>query len=336
MQFLLSYLIAFTLFTASLILSEPSIPMVDWLAVPIVDWLVVAIVSLIIALPIWGTIRLVRKFRVEGAGSGSAYIFRFLGSYLPFFLGGAIIHYLDLLSPANVDKYEKYLTNIASNNWSDVIYSASIASVGWSLLAFFLWQLIRRFLKITKDPEERKEWEKEDAKEARKAKLRSVKQNYSGDLEELFGRRGFKQNLRDAMDGKDKGRFCYWCGAERNYLEHIGGDIVDVTYQFMNADGSRDKRRKNNPKTVKYDAEYKCTNCEAEIHLRHKGTDEPYEYNVVVGGYCAEVGKCDFNETEFLRDRNTKKVAALPLNKKSEAQEYCRSSNLYHRKPFFK
>lgn len=261
-------------------------------------------------------------------------IFRIVGSYLPFFLGGAIIHLIDLQSRANIDKYEKYLTNIASDNWSYVIYSASLASVGWSLLAFLLWQPIRRFLKITKDPEERKEWEKEDAEEARKTKLRSVRQNNIGGLQ-LHGKRGFKQNLRDAMDGKHEGKFCYWCGAEHNYLEHIGGDIVDVTYQFMNADGSRDKRRKNNPKTVKYDAEYKCKNCEAEIHLRHTGTDEAYEYNFVVGGYCAEPGNCDFNETEFLRDRNTKKVAALPLNKRSEAKKYCTSSNLYHRKPFF-
>ena len=103
-------------------------------------------------------------------------------------------------------------------------------------------------------------------------------------------------------------KVCYWCGAEENYLDFLSGEVARKEWKHMNENGTPDKRYKENPVTIIFDSEFCCSNCEAVNEYRHWCDSEPYEKGNVGWGGLLKAGKTPFNETKFLRDKETKKV----------------------------
>lgn len=162
--------------------------------------------------------------------------------------------------------------------------------------------------------------EKETLSPADKVRIKKVRENEFGQLKSLF--KGF-----------DHQKICYWCGAEQNFLEYISGLTRGQSYKYVNSDGTPDKRYRDNPMSIKFDAKYQCKNCSAEIECRHYSNEEPYEDGLVSVGHVTKKGVTKYNETELLRDRKTEKVAKLPDDK--DFSDYCNSNNTYFHRPWY-
>lgn len=175
-----------------------------------------------------------------------------------------------------------------------------------------------------KDKEENDRTEKERREEAEKKekerRIRKVRENFFGQLQSAF--KGF-----------DLQKICYWCGAEQNFLEYISGIKRGQSYKYMNSDGTPDKRYRDNPINIKFDAKYQCKNCSAEIECRHYSNELPFEDGLVSVGHVTKKGVTQYNETELLRDSKTKKVAKLPDDK--DFSDYCNSNNTYFHRPWY-
>ena len=143
---------------------------------------------------------------------------------------------------------------------------------------------------------EKRELEKEKKKRAKeeKERVKRIRYNTWGMLSK-FG------NLSSI-------KVCYWCGAEENYLDFLSGEVARKEWKHMNENGTPDKRYKENPVTIIFDSEFCCSNCEAVNEYRHWCDSEPYEKGNVGWGGLLKAGKTPFNETKFLRDKETKKV----------------------------
>lgn len=129
---------------------------------------------------------------------------------------------------------------------------------------------------------------------------------------------------------------CYWCGAEENFLEFVSGQIARKEWKHMNENGAPDKRYKDNPLTVVFDSQFRCSNCDAINEYRHWCDEEPYEKGRVEIGWLLESGNTPFNETKFLRDRNTGKVLDNPNPNGDSTKNFLNSNNVEHRTPFMR
>ena len=140
-----------------------------------------------------------------------------------------------------------------------------------------------------------------------------------------------RENSSGVLKGISSIKVCYWCGAEENYQEFISGQVARKEWLHMNNNGTPNMRYKENPLTIIFDSTYCCTNCKAVNEYRHRSSEEPYEKGKVYVGTLRKKGNTPFNETEFLRNKGTKKKLELPS--KVDPTEFLNSENILHKTP---
>lgn len=109
-----------------------------------------------------------------------------------------------------------------------------------------------------------------DEKEEEKERVKRVRQNDWGILSK------FNLDIRK-FGALSRVHVCYWCGAEENFLKFVSGQIARKEWKHMNENGTPDKRYKDNPFTVVFDSQFRCSNCDAINEYRHWCDEEPYE-----------------------------------------------------------
>ena len=235
------------------------------------------------------------------------------------------------------------LISTGEMSWQIVLFGLVVLFIILLLVYVTLGLLIGGTFKFITDTIERKKspeykkWaEKNDNKiKAQNKKERALQKEKDKVKREQQKEKDRVRKVRENGFGVLKGvsgiKVCYWCGAEENFQEFISGQVARKEWLHMNKNGTPNMRYKENPQTIIFDSTYCCTNCKAVNEYRHRSSEEPYEKGKVYVGTLCKKGNTPFNETEFLRNKETKKKLELPS--KVDPTEFLNSENILHKTP---
>jgi hypothetical protein len=235
------------------------------------------------------------------------------------------------------------LISTGEMSWQFVLFGLVLFIVIFIFFAVPLGFLVAKVSRFILDPivrmksPEYKKWAKENDKKikAQKKKERALQKKKDRVKKEQQKEKNRARKVRENTFGVLKGvsgiKVCYWCGAEGNFQEFISGKFVRKEWLHMNKNGTPNMRYKENPQTIIFDSTYCCTNCKAVNEYRHRSSEEPYEKGKVYLGTLRKKGNTPFNETEFLRNKETKKKLELPS--KVDPTEFLNSENILHKTP---
>ena len=170
--------------------------------------------------------------------------------------------------------------------------------------------------------------EKDRIKKEQQKKKDRVKKEQQKEKDRV---RKVRENSFGVLKGVSGIKVCYWCGAEENFQEFISGQVARKEWLHMNKNGTPNMRYKENPQTIIFDSTYCCTNCKAVNEYRHRSSEEPYEKGKVYLGTLVKKGNTPFNETGFLRNKETKEKLRLPS--KVNPTKFLNSENILHKTP---
>lgn len=170
--------------------------------------------------------------------------------------------------------------------------------------------------------------EKDRIKKEQQKKKDRVKKEQQKEKDRV---RKVRENTFGVLKGVSGIKVCYWCGAEGNFQEFISGQVARKEWLHMNKNGTPNMRYKENPQTIIFDSTYCCTNCKAVNEYRHRSSEEPYEKGKVYLGTLVKKGNTPFNETGFLRNKETKEKLRLPS--KVNPTKFLNSENILHKTP---
>ena len=83
-------------------------------------------------------------------------------------------------------------------------------------------------------------------------------------------------------------KHCSWCN-RRNIVFKDG--CCSVTYEHVNKDGSRNRRRSSNKQYQFYVSKYECSDCSAVSEYVSKYSDNPNQYSKTVSRYLLSPGE---------------------------------------------
>ncbi|MDA9997491.1 hypothetical protein N9E66_02870 [Gammaproteobacteria bacterium] len=83
-------------------------------------------------------------------------------------------------------------------------------------------------------------------------------------------------------------KHCSWCN-RRNIVFKDG--CCSVTYEHVNKDGSRNRRRSSNKQYQFYVSKYECSDCGAVSEYVSKYSDNPNQYSKTVSRYLLSPGE---------------------------------------------
>ena len=73
----------------------------------------------------------------------------------------------------------------------------------------------------------------------------------------------------------DKNKVCAWCN--KREIQFQNGKIIGWYWEYINKDGSRDKRVKDNYQQSGYISQFKCLLCDAITEFEHFVDEDPGE-----------------------------------------------------------